>query len=115
MIILGAFFKCSLNSSLEHGDGEGDFQRRRFPIRMRTLPFRGVPGVRCDSCARACHLRQSSQSDGGEEVDGEASVSGVVSGEEAFEERLQGPKRRRSRQEAESIQESHLVLGWIRR
>lgn len=25
MIILGAFFRCSLNSSLEHRDGEGTF------------------------------------------------------------------------------------------
>lgn len=40
-----------------------------------------------------CPLRQSSQADGGEEVDGEASVSGVVPREEAFEERLQGPKK----------------------
>lgn len=38
-------------------------------------------------------LRQSSQTNGGEEVDGEAGVSGVVPREEAFEERLQGPKK----------------------
>lgn len=37
-------------------------------------------------------LRQSSQTNGGEEVDGEAGVSGVVPREEAFEKRLQGPK-----------------------
>lgn len=42
--------------------------------------------------AGVCPLRQSTQSDGGEEVDGEASVSGIVPREEAFEERLQGPE-----------------------
>lgn len=81
MIILGAFFKCSLSSSLEHRERkEVTFQRRRDSSAERRL---------------ACDLRQSSQSDGGEEVDGEASVSGVVPGEEAFEERLQGPKHGR--------------------
>lgn len=49
-------------------------------------------------------LRQSSQTNGGEEVDGEAGVSGVVPREEAFKERLQGPKKTTTHQT--SIKES---------
>ena len=37
-------------------------------------------------------LRQASQSDRGEEVDGKASVSGIISREKTFKERLQSPE-----------------------
>lgn len=36
-------------------------------------------------------LRESSQSNRSEEVDGEASVSGIITRKETFKERLQGP------------------------
>ena len=39
-----------------------------------------------------CALRQASQSNRGEEVDGEASVSGIITRKKTFEERLQSPE-----------------------
>ena len=40
-----------------------------------------------------CHSRQASQTDGREEVDGEARVLGVVAREETFEVHRQRPER----------------------
>lgn len=39
-----------------------------------------------------CVLRQSSQSNGGKEVDGEASVSGIITRKQSFKERLESPE-----------------------
>lgn len=59
---------------------------------MSVLIFSATFCTQTGVCECVCVLRQSSQSDGGEEVDGKASVSGIITRKETFEERLQSPE-----------------------
>lgn len=48
MIILGAFFKCSLNSSLEHRDGEVTFSAAVCQSEPDGRRLRKIPRMSCD-------------------------------------------------------------------
>lgn len=51
----------------------------------------------------ACSLRESSQADGGEEVDGESRVPGILAREKTFKEALQRPGRQTKLVRRESL------------
>lgn len=77
IIILGAFFRCSLNSSLK----EKKFSKYLFSI-MGADPKREIHR----------YVRKSSKANWCEEINGKSRVPRVVTWEKTLEERLKSPE-----------------------